>query len=161
MANRTALRRFGGFSLVEVLVTLLLLCIAVLGIASLQASAVRGARSAYFRSQAAILARQMVDTVRANPRAALNGYYATGFEQVRDCDTGARLATCDLARWKRALVRRLPGGAGSVRVDEADHMVTVCIRWSEPTRRRTIATVAEACGAPPRGVRQVEIQTVL
>ena len=55
-----------GFTLVEVLVAMVILAIGLLGLASLQAIALKDNQDAYLRSQANLLAYEMSDRIRAN-----------------------------------------------------------------------------------------------
>lgn len=74
--------RINGFSLVEVLVTILVLSIGLLGLAKLQFWGVKHTGSAYYRTQATALANEMVERIRANPKGIAGGY-ATAAES---CD---------------------------------------------------------------------------
>jgi type IV pilus assembly protein PilV len=65
-------RRFSpGFTLVEVLVSLLVISIGLLGVAKLVLAAVKANDSAYFRGQATNLAYAILDDMRANRAYAL------------------------------------------------------------------------------------------
>ncbi|WP_206606719.1 type IV pilus modification protein PilV [Steroidobacter cummioxidans] len=64
-----------GFTLVEILVTVVLISVGLLGVAALQLTTLRGNQDAYVRSQASVLAGDILDRMRVNPfdfRA--NGY---------------------------------------------------------------------------------------
>ena len=65
-----------GFTMVEVLVTLVILAVGLLGLAGLQATSLRNTESAYQRSQAAILAYDMLDRMRANSAGVANGRFS-------------------------------------------------------------------------------------
>ncbi|MEX0731353.1 MAG: type IV pilus modification protein PilV [Aquisalimonadaceae bacterium] len=67
-----------GFSLVEILVTLLIIGIGMLGIAGLQMRAQQAELEAYQRSQALILVEDMVNRISAN-RSIAECYITTGF----------------------------------------------------------------------------------
>lgn len=99
-----------GFSLVEALLALLVLTFGLLGIATLQLSGVSKNRLTFERSQAALLANEIVERIRANPTGAANGDYdldVGGKAQTSltcvgvsaDCSP-AELATADLAYWQ-------------------------------------------------------------
>ena len=62
-----------GFSLIEVLVSTLVLTVGILGVAAMQMMSFQTNQSAYMRSQAVYLAQDMLDRMRANPQ----GYRAT------------------------------------------------------------------------------------
>jgi type IV pilus assembly protein PilV len=93
-----------GFTLVEVLVALVVLSIGLLGIASLQLSSLRWNHGASKRSQATLLAYDILDRMRANPIAARNGEYSTG-------GTPAAVATADLTQWASNIAATLGAGA--------------------------------------------------
>ena len=65
--------RISGFTLLEVLVALVILSIGLLGLAGLQAASLRYNHSSYLRSQATLIAYDIVDRMRANRQEALNG----------------------------------------------------------------------------------------
>src|SRR5687768_17421752 len=64
-----------GFTLVEVLVTVVLISVGLLGLAALQLTTLRGNHDAYARSQASILAANILDCMRTNPMAFRHGSY--------------------------------------------------------------------------------------
>lgn len=63
MTNHTKTK---GFTLVEVLVSMVILSVGLLGLASLQSLALKDNQDAYLRSQANFLAYEMNDRLRAN-----------------------------------------------------------------------------------------------
>ena len=63
------LRRERGFSLMEVLIAMLVLAIGLLGLASLQAQSLKFNHESYVRSQATILAYEIMDRMRTTPSA--------------------------------------------------------------------------------------------
>lgn len=102
-------RKNAGFSMIEVLITIVILMIGLLGLAGLQTKALTAQMEAYQRSQALILLKDMVDRVSANRKnaqayitAAARG---TGFNSsaVLSC-TGLTSATLDLCEWHNALL---------------------------------------------------------
>ena len=64
------MRAAGGFSMLEILVTILILMLGLLGLAGLQTRAHTAELESYQRAQALILASKMVDTIRSNRRTA-------------------------------------------------------------------------------------------
>src|SRR5207253_3006873 len=58
--------RQGGFSLIEVLVTIVILMIGLLGLAALQTNATVAEMEAYQRSQALVLVQDMADRIASN-----------------------------------------------------------------------------------------------
>ncbi len=102
----------GGFSLLEVLVTVFVFAVGLLGLASLQTVSVQANQSAYLSSQAATLAYGMMDQWRANRRAVL----------------GAATPP-DEADWAARVAAALPGGVLLTEID--DDQVTVSITWND------------------------------
>lgn len=66
-----------GVTLIEVLITVLVLAIGLLGIAAVQTTALSGNYTSYQSTQAAFLASSMMERIRANRAAYMNGlsYY--------------------------------------------------------------------------------------
>jgi len=80
-----------GFSLIEVLVSLLVLSVGMLGLGGLQMAAVKGTANAHARTVASALMHDLTDRMRANPENASNpaeGFYQndiTCASSVRRC----------------------------------------------------------------------------
>ena len=93
-----------GFSLIEVLVTIVILMIGLLGLAGLQSRALTAQMEAYQRSQALILLKDMADRINANRKNA-PFYDATLGTGVAACPTtGNTIADSDLCEWHNALL---------------------------------------------------------
>lgn len=135
-----------GTTLIEVLVTIVLLAIGLLGLAGLQVSSVQSNHSAYHRSQATILAYDISDRMRSNRTAALDGDYddndfpaSSNAHQV----DGSR-AQQDKAEWWNSLAEVLPAGTG--RIERVDNLVTIHVRWDDS--RGEIEAVDDEAEAP-------------
>lgn len=131
-----------GMSLIEVLIAVLILGIGVLGIAAMQASALRNSQSSMQQSQAVISANGLMDAMRANP----NGAYALTMPAPGSCpvpSAGATVASKDLHDWIAGLQAGIgPNACGAVACAASN--CTVTVRWSEtadptqPTRTLTM-----------------------
>ena len=123
-------RHVRGFTLVEALVALLVLSIGLLGVAALQLSSLRANHSSSLRSQATLLAYDIVDRMRANQSAASNGAYDTALGIT---PTGGTVAQDDLVRWKQNLTNTLPTGDGAVARSGAGGAVkfTITVQWDD------------------------------
>ena len=89
--------REAGFSMIEVLVTIAILMVGLLGLAALQTNATVAEMEAYQRSQALILVQDMADRISAN-KANAASYLATNIGLTSaDCSalTGASLDLCE------------------------------------------------------------------
>ncbi len=64
-----------GFSLIEVLISLLVLGIGLLGLGSLQVTSVKGSENAHSRNVANMLAFNLADRMRSNPLGVAAGAY--------------------------------------------------------------------------------------
>ncbi|WP_066961792.1 type IV pilus modification protein PilV [Microbulbifer sp. Q7] len=125
-----------GAGLIEVLVTVLILGTSLLALAALQSKSLQYNHSAYLRSQANILAYDMLDRIRLN-QEKLDEYLleeapvpAEGAPE-EPLPSETTIAGQDLAQWQAALAAALPGASGQVRCNGADKVCTVTIEWSE------------------------------
>lgn len=122
------MHRSAGFSLVEVLVSIVILSIALLGTAGLMSSSLRNTNTAYYRSQATVLADDILDRMRANLTAARNdGEYDIDLGPAYSAPAGS-MALYDCTEWATTLADTLPGGAGTVAVD-ANGVAVITIQW--------------------------------
>lgn len=117
-----------GFSLVEALVALLVLSIGLLGLALLQGQGLKFNTDAYLRTQATILAYDIIDRMQANPVGLAAGAYlvtssgsaaskmstyagckssSCACDATTGCST-ANLAIHDLGQWYANQARLLP-----------------------------------------------------
>jgi type IV pilus assembly protein PilV len=99
-------RRQGGTSLIEVLVTVVIIVVGLLGMAGIQVRSQTLELESYQRGQALILLQDMVD--RMNGNAANAASYVTaavGTDAVDedDCSDLATRAAVDLCEWSKAL----------------------------------------------------------
>lgn len=115
-----------GFTLIEVLVTLVILSVAFLGLAALVGKTLQYNKSAYARSQATAAAADIVDRLRANRAAALAGQYNLA---LADAPSGTTVPASDLKAWRSLLAASLPKGTGAVNVTDGAAAVTV--RWDD------------------------------
>ena len=130
-----------GFTLLEVLVALLVLSIGLLGLAALTTLGLRYNNSAYARSQATLLAYDIVDRMRANSDAAqtTTSYVIDFGEGVanQNCEASAcapaQMAVYDLGKWKTILAQTLPKGDGSVSLQDlaGARIYVVTVRWDD------------------------------
>lgn len=135
-----------GASLLEVLITILILSFGLLGIAGMTAVSLQTAKLAQFQSVGLQLANDYADRMRGNtPGVAANQYDmtaaytgATASLAVPACAvttacTAAELASIDRAEWTNSLRRRLP--AGNAYVLRSGLAVDIWIMWQEPLMR--------------------------
>ena len=146
---RTLNNRYGerGFTMLEVLVTLVVLAIGLLGVASLQLNSLRYASMSAGRNQAAMFAEDMAERIRANPSGdyAVNGAAVNCYTAA--CDDDQR-ALFDLAEVRLQLQTPAMGGLqnGQLTVAApASGGYVVTVNWNERnrfTRQASAVTVA-------------------
>lgn len=126
-----------GFGLFEILMTIVVLAIGLLGLAAMQATGLKNNESAYRASQATVLAYDIADRMRSN-MGGINSYLTANMTLdeaeaagiVSGCKTTAgcspsELAQTDLVEWSAALDADLPGATGLVVLDGTTYTVTV------------------------------------
>jgi len=124
--------RHRGFSLLEVLITIVILAFGLLGLALLQTMNLRFTQSAHYRTVATNLSYEALDLVRAN-QTLKRTYNETALV------SGGAPATCNiapsfdpapnLARWHCQVSLALPGGESQLSV--VGDTATVRIRWTD------------------------------
>ena len=132
MTKAQRLRTSKGSSLLEVLISVVVLSIGLLGIASLQANALKYNHSADLRTLAAYQAYNMLDRIRGNKAGAESGAYnnLSGIPSLPSCVTcsSAQIATKDISEWNTENQNLLPQGQGSV--TRVNNVYTISIFWN-------------------------------
>lgn len=130
-----------GFTLIEVLVSMLILSVGLLGLAGLQATSLRNNLSSHHRSQATQLAYDMADRMRANVADAGNFGTSVYITMVPSdavvqgaCTTTAGCSTTlmaqqDLFEWNQAINAILPNGQGTI--TEVGGLFTITMNWDD------------------------------
>lgn len=149
----------GGASLIEVLVSILIVSLGVMATAGLLAKSSQLAKASEFRAMAAQLAADMADRLKANAGTAdaaaaggaggaLNGDYnlTPAALLTKPPDAAAKactdpaaacsrteMAAYDLAQWGRVLYHSMPGGTAYIQFDAADgNAVDLWVAWEDP-----------------------------
>jgi type IV pilus assembly protein PilV len=129
-------RKFGGFSLIEVLIALVIMSVGMLGIAGLYVEGLRAGRTSNFRHQAVTLASDVADRIRANPRAGVDYEGPGGNNNCVlgnvDCNP-AQMAANDIQIWKDQASAMLPQGTVKITYDDNPVPPTYLIEvsWQE------------------------------
>lgn len=121
------MRNQQGAGLIEVLVTVLILGTSLLALAALQSKSLQYNHSAYLRSQANILAYDILDRIRIN-RSEVDSY---SLAVSADKPAGTTLAQKDMSDWLTNIETMLPGADGGVECVAATDFCTVTIQWAE------------------------------
>lgn len=125
-----------GISMIEVLVSIVVLGVSVLGVIGMQTNALRFNQISLDRSQATYAANDILDRMRANRTAAIAGSYAIGIDANSPATTST-VADSDLSEWRNYLATLLPEGTGSVAMTNS--VATITIRWDERRAEQTDA----------------------
>ncbi len=142
-----------GFTLVELLVTVVVLAIGLLGMAGLQTTGLSANQSAYHRSQATVAISDIIDRMRSNTTGVTNNDYVEDGSTLtvntststtgQDCIdntagcTPAELASHDIAQWARYFSTSggntpiLPNASGAIARTGSNYIAT--ITWEEIT----------------------------
>jgi len=111
--KRLANSRQAGYLMIEVLITMFILAVGLLGVVGLQARAEQAETDSYQRTQALILAQDMADRISANRTVAFDTTTspyvvpttaALGTGSAKDCSAPATTADIDLCAWSNALI---------------------------------------------------------
>ena len=109
--KRVARKLEQGFSLIEVLISIVVMTFGLLGISGLMMSGVNNATGSDLASRASQSASEIMDAMRANRENAAN--YITTIGTKSTDITGATVADKDRIAWLKTL-ELLPGGAGEI-----------------------------------------------
>lgn len=131
------LKSQGGIGLIEILVAVLVLGVGILGVASTQVVSMQMNSQSQNRSQAVLMAEDLLDRIRANPANTAAYALAEGEAQGADnggCDTSfvpanGNVTDDDIQTWENNLACLLPAARRTVAVNGA--VVTVTIDWDQ------------------------------
>lgn len=122
-----------GFSLIEVMVTMVILSFGMLGVAGLLVSGVSNAAASEATAKASQLAADMADRIRANPAVALSASseYITAYSDVPP-SSPSTIAQADKKVWLEALAAQLPDGDGQITNSVAGgaRKLDITVRWN-------------------------------
>ena len=132
----TSIKHQSGVTLIEILVTVVITSIGLLGLAVMQNTSVKASFDSYLRTQASFIAYDIIDRIRANPTATAysltlgdDGTEVSCFEGDT-CDAG-ELRDFDIFYWRQNAQRVLPNS--DVAIAFADPIYTITIRWTDRT----------------------------
>jgi type IV pilus assembly protein PilV len=129
--------RSRGFTIAEVLAALLVMAVGVIGIAALYSDQVQTNPEAQLHHEAAALAEQIAERIRATKEGHAGFATTIGVlceqQQSKPAlpqDAAAREAAC----WEDEVERKLPSGLGSISRDALTNPPTyvIAVSWSAP-----------------------------
>jgi type IV pilus assembly protein PilV len=121
---RSTIVKQNGVTLLEVLVSVLVLGIGLLGVAGLQTSSMRNTHSSYERTMSVILTDTLSELMRSNPTVARAGGYS-----IADCTGNAALRTDLWVQNVKAVTTS--DTCPTVLWNAANARYTVTIAWSD------------------------------
>ncbi|SHG20250.1 type IV pilus assembly protein PilV [Microbulbifer donghaiensis] len=127
-----------GATMIEILVTILVLAVGLLGLSATQVMSLKNGNNAHHRYMAALAAHEMAERMRANPDGLELGSYdgetVDGSETTPNCSatlscSAGDLADLDLYDWGQVISDNLPSGTGQI--TRAVRTVTLTVSWNE------------------------------
>lgn len=147
--KKSAAKNQLGITLIEVLITLVIVAGGLLGTAGLMLYSMKLNKSGEFRTQAVLAASDLFERMEANKVAAINGSYiiasntSSGTSTVTNCTSTAcnatSLANYDLNQWANTVLASLPNASWSVTSPTAGspRNYTVVINWTDRSSNKT------------------------
>lgn len=125
-----------GSSLLEVLITVLVLATGLLAMGALQTRSLQFNQSAYMRSQANILAYDIVDRIRLNRGSKSANVTAYNVDYDSSSTSANVRAGEDITAWRNAMKKVLPDAKGKIECVDAvavitTRLCTISIKWSD------------------------------
>jgi type IV pilus assembly protein PilV len=146
MHNSHNLNQQSGFTMIEVLISVLVISIGLLGMAGLQTTGIQQSHNSYLKTQASLLAYDMADRMRSNLKGVADGNYDavdsvdSPVNALPACIASAsacsstETATYDIYEWTHAnaggsIANLLPSGFGMV--EQTAGVFTITVLWDE------------------------------
>jgi len=161
-----------GFTLVEVLISVLVISIGLLGMAGLQTTGIQQSHNSYLKTQASMLAYDMADRMRSNLQGVAAGHYNNVDNGALDlistepvcadanACTAQELADIDIYQWTSgsntgSIAATLPSGHG--KIANSSGIFTITVLWDE---NRTGATGTDCAGDPAANLKCFQIEFI-
>ncbi|WP_455374919.1 type IV pilus modification protein PilV [Kaarinaea lacus] len=161
-----------GFSIIEVLISVLVISIGLLGMAGLQTTGIQQSHNSYLKTQASMLAYDMADRMRSNLQGVAAGHYNSINNGTLDlitsepvcADTNActaeEIASIDIYQWTSAdttgsISAALPSGHGMV--SNNGGVFTISVLWDE---NRTGQTGTDCAGDPAANLKCFQLEFI-
>ena len=141
-----------GFTLLEVLISVLILALGLVGVATLLITSSVHTEASLHRSQASTLAREIVERMRVNVQQAKAGSYdiLTLPSLAQNCEgsgadcTAEQMRDHDLRVWAARVQALLPSGDAAISTDTSIDPVDITITMSWDDSRGQEAVVQQA-----------------
>ncbi len=129
--------KYRGDTMIEVLITVLILAVSILGVAAMQVTALKNLNSSYSSSMAWIVAEDISERMRANPIAVTADDYVHSAAPANfpDCAQNAcstaDLAAYDIGNWWVIMNNTLPSPSGEITRLNGTNTFVVTVRWDD------------------------------
>ena len=119
-----------GFSLIEVMVTLVILSFGLLGVSGLLVKGISNTSASESVAKANLLMAGMADRIRANSAVAKipSNQYLREYKADMPTSSSSSIAQSDVNGWLKSLEAQLPQGDGEITLDGSTLIIGV--RWS-------------------------------
>ena len=161
-----------GFSIIEVLISVLVISIGLLGMAGLQTTGIQQSHNSYLKTQASMLAYDMADRMRSNLQGVAAGHYNSVDNGSLDlisneptcattnACTASEIAAVDIYQWTSAdtggsLASSLPSGHGMI--SNSGGIFTITVLWDE---NRTGKTGTDCNGDPAENLKCFQLELI-
>lgn len=136
-----------GFSMIEVLITILVTAVGFLGVAGMQMLNLKTVNNTQYRSIATLHAYDIAERMRANMAGVKAGHYnvsdsAASSSSCTSC-TPAQMAAMDIAEWKSEIYdanapspEQLPEGSGKIEQVSGTSFYDITLKWKEQMRQQ-------------------------
>ncbi|HPY41569.1 MAG TPA: hypothetical protein PLM98_13685 [Thiolinea sp.] len=125
--NKLSIKRQTGAGLIEILISVVVLAVGLIGIASMQVRSVKNNVSALEHSIAVIQAQSMGDTLSISRPQALAGNF--NISLTASDPSSANFATASVSQW-RSSIRNLLGEDATGSVNCVSPNCTIIVQWN-------------------------------
>lgn len=156
---RSIFRSQNGSTMIEVLVTIVIISFGLLGVAALQVTGLKNNKSAVDRSQASVMAYDLIDRMRVNRKQTKDGNYNTGTtliswngSAIAGGVTFSGMADKDVTDWITTVSKRLPEGKATIEAAANATVIRITIQWDDSRgsgggSTQTLSVETQGCGA--------------
>lgn len=109
-----AYKVMNGFTLIEILISMVILSIGLLGLGVMQTISMKDNQDSYMHTQAVALVYEMNDSIKANPgewrKSTLptpGASCSSGCDSLANACTAAQLAAFDYCNWQKNVARKM------------------------------------------------------
>jgi len=116
-----------GFTLLEVMISIFILGVGLLGLAGLQVTGLKSNHSAQLRTEAIVHVYDIIERMRINKVVAQTGGYDIAIGT--SAPVTSSIVDTDRDTWKTAIALALPSGDGAIATDTG--VTTITVQWDD------------------------------